>query len=267
MKNKKHELHHMTWREAEESFSSHPVLLIPMGSMEEHGPHSITGDYIAAYEIAKRAAGLTDSLCVPPIPFGHSEYFRGFPGTISLAPDTVYMLARDVALSLMEHGIDRIIFVNGHFGNGPILDRLAREIRRERGIVVGKIDLWQSLTPGFKKELYDNGTDPSGHGGEPLTSVMHYLRPDDMRMDLLEKPEASKTWEGFDVVHVSRTKLEDISVSMYFDMEDVSRQGVMGNPHVGSAEIGEKIVNKLVGYVAAFARKMKKAHPHVMRKG
>jgi creatinine amidohydrolase len=256
---KKNELHYMTWKEIEEAFEKDPVIFVPLGSMEEHGPHSITGDYIAAYEIAKRAAEQSGGYCIPVIPFGYSEYFRGFPGTISISPETLYALVNDVLTSLIEHGIEKIILVNGHAGNSSILDSLARDIRRDERLMIGKIDLWQSLTPGFKEELYGKGINPGGHGGEPLTSVMHYLRPDDMRMDLVKESDRASEWEAFPITNISKAKIQDIEVSMYYDMEDVTKQGVMGDPFIGNAEIGEKIINRMVGYLVEFADKMKKS--------
>lgn len=259
---KKNELHLMTWKEIQDAYKSDPVVLIPFGSMEEHGPHSITGDYIAAYEIAKRAAEKSDSYCLPVIPFGYSEYFRGFPGTVSISPKTLYYIAKDICTSLMEHGIKKIIIINGHFGNSPILDILCRDIRRENKIMVGKIDLWQSISPLLKKELYGN-ENPSGHGGEPLTSVMHYLLPEYMRMDLAGDTDQVKHWEDFELTGISKSRLKDAEVNMYFDMQEVTKQGVMGNPLAGNAEIGEKIINNLVMTCVEFANKMKNSNTEI----
>src|SRR5699024_397696 len=135
-------LHHMTWKEAEKSFQEDPVVLIPLGSMEEHGPHSITGDFLAATEIAERITDKTHSLYTPTVPFGNSEYFRGYPGTISLSQETVIMILEDMCTSLIEHGINRIIFLNGHAGNKSALDVVARKVKRERSEErrVGKAD-------------------------------------------------------------------------------------------------------------------------------
>lgn len=256
---KKYELHMMTWKEVDAAFKNDPVIFISFGSMEQHGPHSITGDYIAADEIAKRAAKGSGNYCIPVMPFGYSEYFRPFPGTISVKPETIYHVAEDICTSLLEHGITKIIIVNGHAGNSAILDILCREIRREKNIMLGKIDLWQSLTPSFKAELYGEGVNPAGHGGEPLTSVMHYLQPDNMRMDLLSDSDRQQKWEAFDISHISKTKIQDLEVSMYFNMDEVTPQGVMGDPRIGNAEIGEKIIDRLTNYLIEFAEKMGKS--------
>ena len=260
MKIKKHELQFMTWVEVGEAFAKEPVILIPMGFMEEHGPHSITGDYIAAYEITKCAAERSDSYCVLVIPFGYSEYFRWFPGAISISPKTLYNIVKDVCTSLIEHDVKKIIFVNGHGGNSGILDILARDIKRENKIMVGKIDLWQSLPLKFKEELYGENVNLLGHGGDPITSVMKYLKPQDMRMDLIKESDRVKEWEAFTIEHISKTKIKDIDVGIYYDMNEITKQGAMGDPHIGDSEKGEKIVNKLIDYCVEFAEKMKKSN-------
>lgn len=260
MKVKKHELQYMTWKEVDEAFKNDPVVFIPMGSMEVHGPHSITGDYIAAYEIAEKAAEKSDSYCIPVIPFGYSEYFRCFPGTISISPKTLYGLVSDICTSLMEHGVTKIIFVNGHAGNSSIIDILARDIKRQSKLMLGKIDLWQSLPAKFKEELYGENVKRLGHGGDPITSVMHYLRPDDMRMDLLGEYDRDKQWEDFTMDSFGKTKIKDTEVGLYFDMNEMSKQGTVADPYLGSSDKGEKIVNKLIDYCVEFANKMKRTN-------
>src|SRR5665647_98455 len=143
MNTKKNELKYMTWKEVEEVYATNPVILIPLGSMEEHGPQSIVGDFIAADEVAKRVAEQSGSYCTPVVPFGYSEYFRDYPGTISVSPNTLYSFVSDMCTSLMEHGIKKILFVNGHAGNSIILEMLSRDLRREKGVMLGKIDIWQ----------------------------------------------------------------------------------------------------------------------------
>lgn len=253
----KRALHLMTWKEINEAFQQDPVILIPMGSMEQHGPQSITGDYLAAQEVAERVAEKTGAYYLPVIPFGCSEYFRGFPGTISLQPQTVAALISDVCESLIEHGITKIFFVNGHAGNVSTIDQVARKIRRENKIVCVSIDLWQSITPSFKKEVYKQEKDPSGHGAEPLTSVMSYLYPEMMRMDLLEPVNNNTAWGAFPIKTIRQGEVDGIPMNLYIDMEDISKQGVMGDPFQASAERGEMIINRLVGFCSEVVEKLR----------
>lgn len=246
----------MTWKEIDEAFRKDPVVIIPMGSMEQHGPQSITGDYLAAQEIAQRVAEQTGAYYLPVIPFGCSEYFRGFPGTISLQPQTVFAVINDVCESLIEHGVTKIFFLNGHAGNVSTIDQVARKIRREKKIVCVSIDLWQSLMPEFKKEVYKQAKDPSGHGAEPLTSVMSYLYPEMMRMDLLEPVNNNDKWGEFPIKTIKQGTINGIPMNYYLDMEDISKQGVLGDPFQASAERGKMIVDHMVEFGAAVVKKL-----------
>ncbi len=251
----------MTWKEVEVAFKEDPVVIVPLGSMEEHGPHSITGDFLAATEIAKKVSEKTGALYIPTVPFGNSEYFRGYPGTISLSQQTVIHLLEDVCTSLIEHGITKILFLNGHAGNGPAVDQVARKVRREKKVMAVSMDLWQMLSPDQKKEIYQEEADPSGHGGEPLTSVMTYLFPDDMRMDLLPEHWEEKDRLGeFEIDSLLKIKVGNSKANLYLNMEDISKEGILGNPVNSSSERGEKIVSCIVDYGASLVEKVKKTN-------
>lgn len=255
----KNALHLMTWKEAEKAFKEDPVVIIPLGSMEEHGPHSITGDFLAATEIAKRASEKTGAIYTPTVPFGNSEYFRGYPGTISLSQQTVISVLEDICTSLIEHGITKIAFFNGHAGNGPAVDQVARKVRREKKIMVVSMDLWQMLSPEQKNEIYKEEKDPSGHGGEPLSSVMSYLFPNDMRMDLLpEKWKENKEWGEFEIENLLKVKLNNSKANLFLNMEDISEEGILGNPINASSARGEQIVDCLVEYGVSLVEKIQK---------
>lgn len=241
----KHALYTMTWKEIEEAFAKDPVVLIPMGSTEQQGVHTLTGDYLAAETIAKRTAEASGAYYIPVIPFGCSEYFRCFPGTISLRPSTVEAVITDVVQSLTEHGVTKLFFINGHAGNTPTIEDVARKLRREKGLTCFSIDLWQGLTDKAKKDIYGD-EDSSGHGGDPLTSVLLYLYPQYMRMDLLGPVENIREYKGVPVTGLKKGMVAGVPFNLYMDMSDMTKQGVMGNPFASSAERGEKIVNHLV---------------------
>ena len=173
----------MSWKEVEEKIASGAAAIVPMDSTEEHGPHSPTGDYLITDAIAEQVAAISGAVVTPSIAFGYSEYFRHYPGTISVQGPTLRLLVRDVVGCLLDQGFKHVILFNGHKGNDPILSPLVREIRRERGVIVPIVSpLAFGLTPSVKQELF--GDEKTGHGGEPIGSIMTYLHPEWMRMDL-----------------------------------------------------------------------------------
>ena len=151
----------------------------------------------------------------------------------------------DVVQSLTEHGVTKLFFINGHAGNTPTIEDVARKLRREKGLTCFSIDLWQGLTDKAKKDIYGD-EDSSGHGGDPLTSVLLYLYPEYMRMDLLGPVENIREYKGVPVTGLKKGMVAGVPFNLYMDMSDMTKQGVMGNPFASSAERGEKIVNHLV---------------------
>lgn len=259
MSKNKSALHLMTWKEIEEAFKENPVVIVPLGSTEEHGPHSITGDYLAATELAKRVAEKANAYYIPTIPFGNSEYFRSYPGTISFSQETVLRILDEIFRSLIEHGITKIVVFNGHAGNSSAIDQVARKVRREEKIMIASVDLWQLLSKEKKAKIYNEGKDPSGHGGEPLTSVMSYLYPEEMRLDLLDDWSNNQKWGEFQVNSFKQVKLGDSSANIYFNMNEISKEGILGDPTNSSAERGEKILNELTDYGVQLVEKVLKS--------
>lgn len=256
----KNGLHFMTWKEVEHAIEKDPVVIIPLGSVEQHGPHSPTGDFLICTEIAEAVAKETDALFLPVIPFGCSEYFRCYPGTISLRQKTMYALLRDVTDSLIEHGIKKIVFLNGHGGNGAIIESVARDVLREEKIVMGKVDLWQMISRTTKESLYGTNADLLGHGGDPVTSVMMYRQKNNMRMDLYADSGVSSTWEGFHLNRDLNVVLDECQGTMYFDMNQVTKDGMQGDPIVSSAAKGKILYEEIITHCIVFIRQLQRSN-------
>src|SRR5689334_19356933 len=92
---KKTALFRMTWKEVQEAFSKNPTILIPMGSIEQHGPQTPTGDYRYMDAVSEGIAQNTGAIYAPTIPWGYSEYFKHFPGCLTLKPDTLKAILFD----------------------------------------------------------------------------------------------------------------------------------------------------------------------------
>lgn len=112
----------LTWADIEAYLKTKDVILVPIGSTEQHGPNGLLGtDHLAAEAIAREAGTRAGTIVSPTIPFGMSHHHLGFPGTISLSPETLLALMKDIVSSLYRHGFRRFYVVNGHGGNTPTL--------------------------------------------------------------------------------------------------------------------------------------------------
>jgi len=244
----------MTRAEIEQRLAKNPVVLFPLGSVEQHGAHAPVGDYRMAEELAKEVADLAENaLALPVLPFGYSEYFRPLPGCLTLKPSTLYNVVRDVC----EYGIDHLLFINGHRGNESVLEQLGRDLRKEKGIILASILPWD-LAMAEKDKLYPASA-KMGHGSDPMGSLNAHFFPDDLRLDLAEEYQpATRDYGEFTPVSPTKIELNGTMLTFYLNYNEITANGVMGDPGLCSAERGKKMhdimVAKLLDLVRAFAR-------------
>jgi creatinine amidohydrolase len=183
---KRKHLYEMTWQEAEKAIkSSKGVAIIPVGSIEQHGPHLPVGtDSFVAIGLADAALEQTDVLVCPPLWLGYCPHHMVLPGSISIRPEILIGLAYDVMKSLHTHGVDKFIFINGHrIVNIIWLQLAAEKAQNELGVKVKIFD------PAYmSKELIDSteGMGPVGHAEEIESSHMMVLHPELTHMELAE---------------------------------------------------------------------------------
>lgn len=250
---KKHLLKDLTWVEFRERMKENPVVLIPLGSQEEQGPHAPMGDFMLTERIAEMTAKLSDAIAVPILPFGYADYFRPVPGGVQLRPETFRSILEDICKNFMDHELDHLLILNGHSGNYPLIDQSIRKIKQKRGIWIPCINLWRLMTPEKWNEFYgDVGTKAFGHGGDPLTSVYLHLFPDLIRMDLIKTGE-KKTVLGLPTSGLNAVKFNGVDINLAIDIDDICDTGIAGgDPKLSSADIGKKIVDYIVDYCATF---------------
>lgn len=244
----------LTSAEARERFARRPVILLPMGSLEEQGPHAPMGDYLLAERlallIAERAVQQgADALVAPVIPFGYADWFRPVPGGIALRRETLAALLTDTLDSLMTHGLDRVLVLNGHSGNNPTIDEVTRGIKRRGGALVPCLHIWRALAqkwPAFAGEAARppaGALGPIGHGADPVWSVALALFPELCRPDLMAGPMPPPPVLGLPVTGFGAIRFEDVEVTVPLEIDHIAPSGVSGaNPALGSAEAGARAV-------------------------
>lgn len=154
-----------------------PVVILPMGSVEQHGPHcpmdvDISAPFHMAVTVAQRVTEFP-VIVAPPLWCGLAHYNMGFPGTISLRAETFQAVLTDILRSIHANGFERIVAVNGHGGNWGPSRTVAWQIAEE-DVFVMSLNWWDLV----RRELAEWGEvdDNVGHGGEWETSVQLHLR-------------------------------------------------------------------------------------------
>lgn len=245
MSNKKFELARMTYKEAEEAFRKNPVILIPMGSTEQHGPQCPVGDFRIAETLSREIAKRTGSISAPVIPYSEGASARNFPGAIPLRPETLYQVVWDVCQGFLRFDLDHLMLVCGDHGNIPILERLVRDLKDKEGIRVAMVEQFRWFTPAWLEELYNQPTPPIGHGGDPVTSLNLHLFPEDVRTDLIG-PVERLPFQGLRAQGLSQVTFDDHMFYLPLDYDEISPSGVLGDASIASGEIGEKIWKRFI---------------------
>ena len=257
----KFRLAEMTFREFAARIPENPVLLLPLGSQEEQGPTAPMGDFMLTDALALQVAERVGAIAAPTLPFGYGDYFRPVPGGIQLRAETFCAVLRDFADNFLDHGLTRPVILNGHSGNAPMIDRVTRGIRMQRGVVVPSINLWRLHTPQVWTEAYGLPAGKGfGHGSEPLGSVYTHLFPELMRPDLREAPGNGKTFMGFETSGMGAVKFRGIEIAMPLDVTDITSNGIAGgDPTLASPEAGRRLAEHIVATAAEFIRAFRDA--------
>jgi len=254
----------LTSAEARAALAARPAILLPMGSIEEQGPHAPMGDFLLADRIAaliaERAtadAGGTvpAALVAPVLPFGFADYFRPVPGGIALRRETLAGLVEDMCRNLLDNGCGPLLVVNGHSGNIPVIDDVTRALKRERGVLIPCLTLWR-MVPAAKWAEWRGAEAAAaglGHGADPVWSCYRHLFPDLCRPDLVPPPAPAPTALGLAVSGFGTVRFEGVDVALPLEVTEVAPTGVFGgDPGLGGPEIGARIVAHLVETGARF---------------
>ncbi|GAB3423750.1 creatininase family protein [Haloparvum alkalitolerans] len=222
-----------TWTDARDADVG--VAFLPVGSTEQHGPHAPLGtDTLNAVSVAEAAADAFSSdqdrgeaLVAPPVAVGVAEEHRAFDGTLWVSPDTFRAYVRETAESLVHHGVDRVVLVNGHGGNVEALAEVARRFSRDDG------------HPGYAvaftwfEAVGEHGSD-MGHAGPLETALLRATHPDLVREERVADAAAggSDRWGEW----VS-------GVNLAHDSDEFTANGTVGDPREGDAARGEELLD------------------------
>lgn len=173
----KNYLPHMTWPEVQDLLTRTDMVIIPVASLEEHGPQTPIGtDFLDGVEEAKLIAQKTDVLVAPILLPGISPYHMEFPGTITISHDTAQRVYFEAVQSLIHHGFRRILFVNAHTGNQYLTAYVADRINQETPAIA--LELHTALQGGGAGPATRTTPVPfDRHAGVGETSSAMYLIP------------------------------------------------------------------------------------------
>jgi len=229
----------LTWQEMNDAIEMRKLVLLPTGSTEQHGPHLPleTDEFLCetvCLEVGRRAADRV--LVLPPVSYGLNQHHIDFPGTIHIEPETFIAFGLNITKSLAYHGFEKILLVNGHGSNGPLVDLIARKtVLSTRSLCFAT----SYFNFAIEKFMEIRESDVIAHADEFETSLYLHLAPDRVRWDLAA--------EGSDRVG---KYLSSDSTSSYVRFNDYwgrwTDRGVHGDPTKATVEKGEIIFEAAV---------------------
>lgn len=200
----------LTWPEARAVVNPHRAAIIPVGAVEQHGPHlPLSVDTLLGEAAALGVSALTGVPVVPTLCYGVSASHGDFAGTISLRPETMIDLVQDVIDSLYDSGVRQFILLNGHIWNSGVLDVSAEKLRvRHKDARVRSLG-YVTMYPGPEVNGHVRFGRALMHANYFETSVMLHLYPELVRMELA-------------------TSHQDVDSFWDYRMDQVSETGVWG---------------------------------------
>ena len=256
------DLGNLSFTDVQEYLRVKDTILVPMASFEQHGPHlPIYTDTITCIEIARRVAEMIAVLHTPPIWMGYSPQHMFEPGmgrgTITIRSSVLLNLVNDVARSLIHHGFNRIIFINGHGSNVKVIDPVLRKLRYETGALISFVKPYMENYVGILEGLMENPLEetPGWHSSELETSQDLAWNEEYVRMERANFTKAHipdflpKSFEKKD-------GMPDVEFEGYkyftfpMDHHEFIETGVIGNPLRATKEKGEESFRRLSEHVA-----------------
>ena len=243
----------MTTRDFADSDTSEWIAVLPVAAIEQHGPHlPVCTDTCIAEGMIRRAIELMPgSLSVTFLPVqavGKSNEHISSPGTLTTTWETTTRLWLDIGDSVHRAGVRKLIVMNSHGGNVPMVDIVARELRVRHDMLV-VATAWSRFgqpdgLPTGDEALYGI------HGGEIETSVMLHLRPELVRMDEAKDFRSAQLDFIKEFKHLRAHGL----VQFGWKAQDLNPGGTVGNAAAATAEKGRAVVDHQAAAFVALCR-------------
>ncbi len=231
----------ITMEEFKKALRKTKTILIPFGTVEEHGRHlPLSTDTMVAVEALKKVAEKKKVFIAPPIHYGVCTSTRQHPGTITIKPSTLRALTRDIVVDCYNKGLRNFVLVTGHGGGLHInaMKEVAEDLVEElKGIKMAVVCPYTILY----KELSEIAeTENDSHAGELETSLILAIRPE------LVKGTSKEEYPTFPKPLIVRDKLK------YWP------GGVWGNPKKATREKGERVLDIIVKKLIEIIKEVEK---------
>lgn len=242
-------LEHLRWPEVKKALEDgYKTVIIAAGSIEQHGPHlpECTDAYLGEYEAVLLAKELGKTLVAPVIRPALSEHHMGFPGSLTLRPETFVMLLEDYIDSYVRHGFKNIVLFPSHGGNFAAMEQMVEDCKgKYPGVTVISCINVQEMIEGALAAEKKHGLKPGesgSHSGDGETSMMLAAFPELVDMSVAARGYVSANYE------------ETSRKLMAGGMHSVTPNGIIGDARGATAEKGREAIERSVSVMAKNVR-------------
>jgi creatinine amidohydrolase len=244
-------LHELPWPRVAAAFERSDLVIVPIGSTEQHGPHlPVATDFLVAEHIAGQVGDRLGALVAPVLPFGFAAYHLDFAGTITLDEPTLRAVLLHTCRSLMRHGARHFVVVNGHGGNTASAESVALELA-DQGALCAVSQWWelaQEINPGSWRDFT--------HAGIVETAAVLAIRPELVDLSAARPNTLLPLSDTIRSQYASRFRFRNGTVSVRMPLRRISANGHLGevDPAAATPELGREILGAIVEYLVAFTR-------------
>jgi creatinine amidohydrolase len=232
----------LTNQDIDEYLKEGNMVIIPVGSLEQHGAHAPLGtDVMIPREIARRVAIARNALVAPALNYGLSVAHQGFSGLATIGVRTLLSLAEDLCISFAKSGFRKIVFLNGHYTNSGTLTMACYEASGKipEGTQAYQISYWEALPPDQLEEYISEKAGLHANIGE--TSAIMAIDP-----SLVDLSKAKVFWPDFPKFGASPGP----ALIAYFDTQvganfQALPFGSWGDPTKSSVEKGKIFLDQI----------------------
>jgi creatinine amidohydrolase len=228
------------------------VIVLPLGAIEQHGPHlPLNTDFVVADEVSKAAVEKvgeeTNAWLLPTLPFTKSNEHAWSAGTMWLSATTLMAVLDDIARSVASTPARKLLFINGHGGNSALTAMMNREIRLKWGLQTFLAHPHMPADQGGSSAESELGM--GVHGGMDETSVMLHLRPELVDMSVAVRRVPEKLAQNDHVRFGGKVAFGWLSNDFFPD-------GHIGDPTGANAEIGSRMFDSAVKSLSGALREI-----------
>ena len=249
----------LTWPEINEAVKLKKVVVLPVGSTEQHGHHlPLDVDARLATEVAYAAGrrASEEMLVLPPVSYGYTHHVMDFPGTVNIEPATFVRFLLDITRSVAHHGFTRIVILNGHGSNHPLVEQAGRQTNLQTGALCLTLSWWKLIADYWNDEVRTS-VNPGGsaHAGELETSMYLHVDGEAVRVDRTTgSPADFMSLDGGDRWQYSDLTGGSGPATIVEWTSSYTESGAYGEPQKGTAEKGEKVFERAVSEFVEMTR-------------